>query len=153
MPDFKVTRAHLKQACDSGDWALLDRLLEISRAHINDASLYTDGWGEWWGLLLECVYRNQADGVRVLLKHGAKRKVKSWGDCIPVTPLEAAADKPAILALLRAKGRPHYARKSDPPLPEGETAADRAINRQGAVRDRCGLVFPAEGFDDDDNGA
>lgn len=150
MSQFTVTRAHLKNACDKQNWDLLDKLLEINPKHINDNAFYTDTWGEWWGLLLQCVYRGWEDGVRVLLKHGAKKNVGSWGDCIPTTPLEAAADKPAILALLKAKTRPTYTRRTDPPLPTAASRQDRAVNRQGQVRDASGLVFQVDAFDNDD---
>lgn len=147
MTSFTVTRAHLKQACDRRDWDLLDRLLEISAKHINYNAFYTDSWGDWWGLLLHCVYEDEVDGVRVLLKHGAKKHIGRWGDGLPMSPLEAAADKPAILALLKQKARPTYTRQTDPPLPQGETAVDRAINRQGEIHDQTGLVFPPSAFE------
>ena len=146
MTNFQVTRAHLKNACDAKNWDLLDKLLEISTKHINDNALYTDTWGEWWGLLLQCVYRGHEDGVRVLLKHGADKEVGSWGDCIPISPQEAAADKPAILSLLQAKTRPTYTRQSDPPLPTSESAEDQATNQQGNIRDQTGLVFQTDAF-------
>ena len=61
MAEFIVTRAHLKKACDTRNWDLLDKLLELSERDIDDKSYYTDTWGEWWGLLLECVYGNHVD--------------------------------------------------------------------------------------------
>ena len=149
MINFTVTRAHLKNACDQQNWDLLDKLLEISNKHINDNALYTDDWGDWWGLLLQCVYADQANGVRVLLKHGAKKKVGRWGDGMAVSPLEAAADKPEILRLLKAKTRPDYVRQTDPPLPVAETAVDQAINQQGQIRDKTGLVFNPAALQDE----
>ncbi len=148
---YDVTRAHLKNACDANDWDLLDKLLELSNKHINDTSLYTDTWGEWWGLLFECVRRHQTDGVRVLLKHGADRELGNWGDCIPETPLEyAQAHKQAdIIALLTAETPPTYTRQTDPPLPKGLSKQDRSVNRQGRVSQQTGLVFQAEVFDED----
>jgi hypothetical protein len=147
-PPFQVTRAHLKNACDQQNWDLLDKLLEIDASHINDNALFTDTWGSWWGLLFEVVQRNAPDGVRVLLKHGAKRNVGSWGDGLHESPLEVAEGKPAIMALLQEPQRPSYSRRSDPPLPSPEqaTADDRAVNRQGAVRDGTGLIFQTEAF-------
>jgi hypothetical protein len=142
MNQFQVTRAHLKNACDLHNGDLLDKLLEIDAKYIDDGAFYTDTWGEWWGLLLECVYDNWADGVRILLKHGANRRNGNWGDCIPITPRQAAADKPEILQLLKSKERPSYTRQTDPPLPAEESDADRWINRQGQIRDETGLVFP-----------
>ena len=150
MNNFVVTRAHLKNACDQKNWDLLDRLLEINRDHIDDASFYTDTWGEWWGLLLECVTKNHKDGVRVLLKHGANKEIGNWGDCIPISPIEAAADKPAILKLLTSVETPTYYRTTDPPLPNNLSAEDQAINQQGKVRDETGLVIPIENFDQND---
>ncbi len=144
MTQFQVTRAHLKNARDAKNWDLLDKLLEIDSTHINDASFYTDSWGEWWGLLLDCVYDSHEDGVRVLLKHGADKTVGNWGDCIPVTPKEAAAEKPVILALLTAITPPSYTRKSDPPLPKVTSSDDDAVNKQGSIRDQTGLVFQTD---------
>lgn len=146
MDKNSVTRAQLKNAVDASQWDLLDKLLEISTAHIDDTSFYTDSWGEWWGLLLECVQRNAEKGVRILLKHGADKSIGNWGDCIPTIPLEAAANKPRILALLQADERPTYERQSEPTLPKLESAEDHAINQQGAVRDHTGMVFQTDAF-------
>src|SRR5689334_6347821 len=120
MPAFKVTRAHLKTACDAQNWDLLDKLLELDSSHVNDNALYTDTWGLWWGMLLETVQNGSVDGVRVLLKHGAQPDLACWGDGIEQTPLELAQDKPEMLALLCAAEPPSYIRKTDPPLPQGE---------------------------------
>mgnify|MGYP006275120443 CR=1 FL=1 len=150
MDDSYVTRAHLKHAVDTESWDLLDKLLEIDPGRIDDNSLYTDTWGEWWGLLFECVRKGRVTGVRVLLKHGADPSVGNWGDCIPMTPMEAAEDNPEILSLLLAGKRPNYERTSDPPLPEGESAADRAIRRQGEVAEQTGLVFNSDVFAEED---
>ena len=141
MPAFNVTRAHLKSACDQQNWDLLDRLLEIDASKIDDNALYTDTWGEWWGMLMAAIAVNSVDGVRVLLKHGADRECGTWGDCVPCSPVEAAKDKPEILALLQTPERPTYVRKSEPELPACESAEDQQINQQGAVRDASGLVF------------
>ena len=146
----QITRAHLKNACDTQNWDLLDKLLETSNQHVNDNALYTDDWGEWWGMLFQCVYHNYEDGVRVLLKHGADKNIGSWGDGIPKTPLEVATDtnKLAIMALLKSKERPTYTRKSDPLLPEIKVAKDHAINCQGEVRDSTGMVFQTDAFEE-----
>lgn len=144
MAAFTVTRAHLKAACDAQNWDLLDKLLEQDASGINDNALYTDTWGSWWGMLLECVAGGHADGVRVLLKHGADKDLASWGDGIPLTPREAAQDKPPILRLINQKDPVTYTRRSDPDLPTEETARDAAVNRQGAIRDATGLVFPID---------
>ena len=141
MPDFKVTRAHLKSACDAKNWDLLDKLLEIDASGINDNSLYTDTWGIWWGLLMETARLGATDGVRVLLKHAAKRDLACWGDGIEQTPLEMAQDFPDIVALLTNTQTPGYVRTSDPPLPQGESPDDAAVNRQGEIRDKTGIVF------------
>ena len=143
MPAFAVTRAHLIAACNSGNWDLLDKLLEIDNTHINDLAIYTDTWGEWWGLLQEAVRNNTVDGVRVLLKHGAKRDVESWGDGIAHPVLEVAEDKPAILALLQSPAIPAYVRGTDPQLPALESSDDQTVNAQGEIRDRTGIVFQA----------
>ena len=141
MSAFKVTRAQLKTACDAQNWDLLDKLLELDSSQINDNALYTDTWGLWWGMLLEAVLNGSADGVRVLLKHGAQRDLASWGDGVAQTPLAAAQDRPELLALLQATVPPDYTRTTDPPLPHGESPEEQAINRQGEIRDTTGLVF------------
>ena len=143
MVPIRITRAHLKLAVETQNWDLLDRLLEMDRKHMDDASYFTDTWGEWWGLLMECILREYETGVRILLKHGADRTVGTWGDCIPQTPLEAAKDNIAIAALLQEKGPPEYLRSSDPMIPE-LIAQDEKINRQGEIADRTGMVFQVE---------
>lgn len=145
--EYHVTRAHLKKACEQQNWDLLDKLLEIDDRYINDNALFTDGWGEWWGMLYECVQRGQLEGVRVLLARGAKRKVSAWGDGLALSVMELAANKPEFLALLQSKEPVSYVRGSEPELPDGLTAVDKAINRQGEIRDRTGLVFPHEGLE------
>ena len=145
----RVTRAHLKSAVDNQQWDLLDLLLEHNASAIDDNALYTDTWGEWWGMLLQCCLRGYPDGVRVLLKHGAKRDAESWGDIgEPMTPKRAARDNPEILALLRSKKRPTYTRTSEPRLPK--SLLNDPVNRQGEIRDRTGLVFQVEAFDSSD---
>lgn len=94
-------------------------------------------------MLLECVMQKQIKGVQVLLARGANRGVAMWGDGFMTTPREAAEEQPEILALLDAE-TVTYERKTDPELPVGETEKDRAINRQGEIRDGTGLVFPVE---------
>ncbi len=141
-----VTRAQLKSACANAEWDLLDKLLELDKTHIDDKSYFTDTWGEWWGLLFSCVLRDEADGVRVLLKHGADRTIGNWGDCIPTTPLSFASDvrqNAEIVALLTAEQAPAYVRKTDPPLP-APSSQDERVNRQGDIRDATGLVFPVD---------
>lgn len=139
--EFKVTRADLKTAFDQQNWDLLDKLLEIDNSRINDNSLYTDSWGDWWGMLVEAARSRHVNGVSVLLKHGAQRDLASWGDGVPFTAVEAAEDKPEILALLQTLEPPVYVRKTDPALPSGESSEEKAINRQGEIRDGTGLVF------------
>jgi hypothetical protein len=92
-------------------------------------------------MLLEAIRDHAVDGVRVLLKHGAQRDLASWGDCMPRTPLETAQNKPEILALLQASELPDYIRKTDPPLPQSESPEEQAVNRQGEIREKTGLVF------------
>ncbi len=145
MNQFTVTRAHLKLALDKKNWDLLDKLLEIDPTHINDKSLYTDTWGEWWGLLCQAASKGYTDGVRILLKHGADREQTTWGDALYQTPLELAHGRPKIIALLEDPARPTYTRKSEPDLAKlQETPEFQAINRQGEIRDRTGLVFPTD---------
>jgi hypothetical protein len=143
-----ITRAHLKNACDQRNWDLLDKLLEIDDKHINDNALFTDEWGEYWGLLCECITQNELVGVQVLLARGAKRQVGRWGDGLALTAQELAQDKPEILALLQSKVRPVYVRQSEPELPMGEenTAVDIALERQAHIRDQTGLLFPPDAF-------
>lgn len=116
---------------------MLDLLLETDGTHIDDNALFTDTWGEWWGLLMEAIYRQACDGVRVLLKHGANPDVGRWGDGVPQTPLEAAEGKPEIMALLLEPVRPEYSRKTNPPLPSSVPETDAL----GRIRDKTGLVF------------
>ncbi|MBI3651820.1 MAG: hypothetical protein HY231_12440 [Acidobacteria bacterium] len=150
MSTFNVTRAHLKTACDEKNWDLLDKLLEIDASKINDNALYTDTWGEWWGMLIEAVKENSVEGVSVLLKHGAQPDVASWGDGIPHTAIEIAEDKPEILALLQASEPVEYLRQTDPPLPQGESEEASAINRQGEIREATGLVFQTDAWKQSD---
>jgi len=140
-PAYEVTRAHLKSALDARNWDLLDRLLEIDRSRIDDPALYTDTWGAWWGLLFEAVARRQVVGVRILLKHGARREVGVSGDCDSVSPETLAQEMPEILALLRASHPPQYRRQSEPVLPGELTPAEREINRVGEIRDATGQTF------------
>jgi hypothetical protein len=141
MTDFKVTRGHLKCAVDQENWDLLDKLLEIDNSLINDNSLFTDTWGDWWGMLLEAVYKRSADGVRVLLKHGAQRDLARWGDGMSMTAMEAAEDNPEILALLQNPAPPNFVRKTEPELPSADLSKATSVNRQGEIRDATGLVF------------
>ena len=124
MTNPTTTRAQLKAACDQQQWALLDLLLERDPTHINDHAVYTDTWGDWWGILLECVYQGHVDGVRVLLKHGADHQIGRWGDCIPESPLRAAERYPEILALLSDEQRPTNVRPADPPIPSDNRVSD-----------------------------
>ncbi|MCA9780488.1 MAG: hypothetical protein KC800_27380 [Candidatus Eremiobacteraeota bacterium] len=107
----------IKKAIEEKNWDLLDKLLETDNSKVNDASMFTDDWGEWWAPLYECCLDNQVDGVRVLLKHGAKRKQRAWGDGMCRSPLEVAEEKGygEIVKLLKSKARPDYVRRSDPP--------------------------------------
>lgn len=133
-----ISRSQLKAACEQQNWDLLDLLLEMNATHLDDNALFTDTWGDWWGLLMEVIYRKAPDGLRVLLKHGARRDTGRWGDGMPLSPLEAAADQPEILALLQDAARPTYIRQTDPPLP----AVDPAFDERGRIHDAKGLAFP-----------
>ncbi len=147
MTNLQITRVHLKNAVDNKDWDLLDKLLEIDNSKINDASIYTDTWGEWWGLLVECIRHEYVDGVKILLKHGVKRKKGNWGDCISYSPLEEAKMKEnkEIISLLKHKEKPTYSRKTEPKIPL-LTTKDEIVNQQGKIRDGSGLAFPLEGI-------
>ncbi len=132
-----ISRSQLKAACEQENWDLLDLLLETDATHLNDKALFTDTWGDWWGLLMEVIFRKAPDGLRVLLKHGANRDTGRWGDGMPQSPLEAAEGEPEIIALLQDPARSSYSRQSDLPLP----AADPALDKLGRIRDATGLVF------------
>ena len=140
---YNITRAHFKRAIESQDWDLLDRLLELKPKAIHDNSLFTDTWGEWWGMLMECVLGGHSDGVRILLQHGANPDLASWGDCIPTTPREAARDKPAMLALIKAGHANRYTRKREPDLNKELqlSPADERVNRAGQIESQTGLSF------------
>lgn len=146
-PEFKVTRGHLKDAFDRRQWDLLDKLLEIDGSRIDDPSLYTDTWGSWWGMLIEAVRIRSVEAVKVLLKNGARRDVASWGDGVPHTAKEAAEDQPEILALLNGLEPAVYTRTTDPVLPQRESPAARAVNRQGEINETSGVVFQTDVID------
>ncbi len=148
MTEFEVTRAHLKNAFEQENWDLLDKLLEIDKARINDNDLFTDTWGDWWGMLLEAVYKRSPEAVSVLLKHGAQRDLARWGDGVAITALDAAEHKPEILALLQSSETPIYVRKTEPALLPAESSKEASVNRQGEIRDATGLVFPIGVFDE-----
>jgi len=145
MSDYSVTRAHLRNACQEKNWDLLDKLLELDSSGIDDKSVFTDTWGSWWGMLLECCMNEEPDGVRVLLKHGADRTVRMWGDGFITSPEEAAEENrnSEILELLRQE-KVTYTRKTDPELPDSLSEGDRKFNRAGEIRDATGLVFPTD---------
>ena len=141
---FKVTRAHLKSACDAQNWDLFDKLLSIDNSAINDNAIYTDTWGEWWGFLIHCIYSDYVDGVKILLKHGVDKKKGTWGDCLPMSPIEVAKYRPHILKLLMSETKPEYNPLTDPVLPNLFSELDNKINNQGNIRDNTGLVFNIE---------
>lgn len=147
MAQFQVTRAHLKKAFEQENWDLLDKLLELDATAVNDNALFTDTWGEWWGLVFEAVRSNSVTGLTILLKHGADPAVGNWGDCLVYTPLELAQEKQAadLIPLLEGTIKPVYVRQNDPTVPL-LTAADQAINRQGQVLDETGLAFQVGNF-------
>lgn len=96
-------------------------------------------------------HRSSAQAIRgwvsVLLKHGAQRDLASWGDGASFTALDAAEDKPEILALLQSLEPPVYVRKTDPALPSAESPEEKANNRQGELREATGLVFQIDKVD------
>jgi len=135
-----VTRAHLKNAVDNKDWDLLDLLLETDNSRIDDNSLFTDDWGDWWGMLMQCIFTNKITGVHILLKHGVNTSKGSWGDGIAMSPLEAAEKYPKILALLKGDIPAEYNRSKDVKLPE-LTEADLELIKQGENKDKNGFFF------------
>lgn len=145
---FPVTRAHLKRAVEQADWDLLDRLLELDPQLVNENNLFTDTWGTWYGALYECTIRQKLDGVRVLLKHGADPDLKCWGDCVPESPLEVAREGgfTELVDLLNGSVPAEYTRRTEPELPQEESARDRVINRQGEIARATGLMFQEEAF-------
>ena len=142
---MSITRAHLKKALDSRDWDLFDQLLVIDSSYINDPQVYTDTWGAWWGFLMECIREKSSTGVTILLKHGADRNVGLSGDCESMSPFEAASmfKTDEILTILRSNSTPVYKRTKDSPVPS-LNADDVAINKQGEIRDRAGILFQKE---------
>ena len=99
-------------------------------------------------MLYHCCLVNEVDGVKVLLKHGAKRKLNAWGDGLCLSPKQVAKEKGyhEILSLLQSKARPEYQRKTEPEIPP-ESDRDRAVNRQREVADQTGLVFNPAAFE------
>lgn len=144
MPANRTTRAQLLHACETSDADLLDKLLEIDASRINDNALFTDTWGSWWGMLVHAICAGWIDGVKVLLKHNADRNAETWGDGQTFTALEHAADNPEILALLQNPERPVFERVTDPPVPD-TLPTDAAVNHQGEIAERTGLVFQLPG--------
>lgn len=140
-----ITRGHLKKAVDTQNWDLLDKMLTLDKTFINDRNYYTDTWGSWWGLLIECIQQNYTDGVKILLKHGIDKTEGVWGDCIPMTPIEFAKEREQgeMVVILESDIVPSYIRKSDPAIPSlGD--AEEIVNRRGEIADSTGLVFPIE---------
>lgn len=139
----KVSRALLKKAMDEQNWDLLDRLLTLDNSAINDKSVYTDTWGEWWGFLYEAILNEQLVAVNILLKHGAKKSVGNWGDCIELSPIELAEEKglAEIVELLKNPAKAQYEAQKEVEIPSLD-AQDARVNQQGAIRDQTGLIFP-----------
>lgn len=143
-----MSRGLLKKAVEESNWDLLDKLLEMDHSLVNDNSMFTDGWGEWWSMLYHCSALGEVDGVKVLLKHGAKRKLSAWGDGLCLSPKEIAKENGhhEIVRLLQSKARPEYQRKTEPEIP-AETEQERVVSRQREVADQTGLMFQTEAFD------
>lgn len=143
-----MSRGLLKKAIEQKKWDLLDKLLERDCSHVNDKSMFTDTWGEWWSPLYECVLGKHFDGVTILLKHGADRNLSAWGDGMCLSPVELAKQKghQKIIDLLESDEKPKYQRKTDPAIPE-ETAKEKAVNRQREIADETGLMFQSENFE------
>ncbi len=137
---------------------LLDLLLEKDDQNINNNSMFTDTWGEWWGLLFQMVLNRSVEGVSLLLKNGAEPPIKNWGDCIEMAPVELAHDLldkaenqkdinilKDIIELLQNPDSARYIRKTNPPIPE-LTDKERAIDRAADVQANTGLRFQDENF-------
>ena len=118
MKTIQVTRELLRKACKTENWNFLDKLLETDNSMIDDEFMFSDIYGDYWGLLMECIYRNSSEGVTILLKHGANREIGRWGDNSPQSPHEAAAENLLIIQLLETAEPPKYHREKDPKIPE-----------------------------------
>lgn len=146
----RVARAHVVRAIESRDWDLLDQLLEQDPKHAKDRSLFTDTWGEWWGGLVECVRKGHTDGVRVMLKHGAKPTDSNWGDCCVESAIDIARERlpggHPIRELLERRMPATYSRHGDRALPE-LSERDRLMERQAEVAAATGLQFQVDAFE------
>jgi exopolysaccharide biosynthesis protein len=140
-----ITRGHLKKAVDTKHWDLLDKMLEIDKTFINDRKYYTDGWGAWYGLLIECIHKESLDGVKVLIKHGVDKTLGVWGDCEEVDPIQFAKERKQgeILVILESDASVSYERKTNPAIPDLDDK-ENIVNRRGDIADSTGLVFPLE---------
>ena len=143
---FTVERHHLKNACQNSQWDLLDKLLELDNSLVNDNSMFSDSWGQYWGMLYELILRNEVEGIQVLLKHDANPREKSWGDGMNLSCLELAEGKVDILRILKSKGNRSalYTRTSEPEWPMLKSKSDEEFNRKGRLKDKYGLVFPTD---------
>ncbi len=140
-----ITRGHLKKAVDTKNWDLLDRLLEIDKTFIDDRKYYTDGWGAWYGLLIECIHQESTIGVKVLVKHGVDKTLGVWGDCEEVDPIQLARERKQdeILGILESSSIPVYERTTNPDIPDLEEK-ENIVNQRADIADKSGLVFPLE---------
>jgi hypothetical protein len=142
---MKITRGHLKKAVDEKNWDLLDKILSIDKSFLDDRRYYTDGWGTWYGLLIECIRQSSLEGVKILIKHGVDKTLGVWGDCNEMDPIQFAREQNEvdILNLLTSDSIPVYIRTTDPIIPdltEKESIVDKRID----IADSTGLVFPLE---------
>lgn len=96
----------LKDAVARQDAETLAALLAQSSKNINAERVFEDTWGEWWGLLYEAVCNRWAEGVQILLRHGADPALEAVGDGMNYSPLEVAREKgyDDIVALLEGQG-------------------------------------------------
>jgi exopolysaccharide biosynthesis protein len=140
-----ITRGHLKKAVDTKNWDLLDKLLELDKTFINDRKYYTDGWGAWYGLLIECIHQESIDCVKVLVNHGVDKTLGVWGDCEEVDPIQFARDRKQdeILVILESNSIPLYTRATNPDIPDLDEK-ENTVNRRADIADKTGLVFPLE---------
>lgn len=98
----------MKAAVEQKDAAALQQQLELSSRDINCKNAFGDGWGESWSLLYECVCTDWFEGVKLLLRYGAKPTLRAVGDGMNLTPLEVAQEKgnTEMVRLLESVGRP-----------------------------------------------
>jgi hypothetical protein len=142
---MKINRIHLKKALDEKNWDLLDLLLEIDNSNINDPSYYSDTWGSYWGLLVECIFHREFQGILILLNHGIDKEIGVWGDGPRVSALEIAKEKKMfdVIDLLNSTNIPKFLRASNPPIPD-LNVREKIIDDKFKTNIKNGVVFPLD---------